>query len=92
MAHAQANENKLEKVGPTFSSSVREGCFNLFISQRLFDSCIKNRSMVITEDLLAFFKNCLPLEFSCTWIYSVLSSVAILLAAAEREKTTVTPQ
>ena len=63
-------KTSLEKLAQHFRvlSEILEGCFNLFISQRLFDSCIKNRSMVITEDFLAFFNNCLPLEFSCTWI------------------------
>ena len=40
VAHARANENKLETVGPTFLSSVGdfEGCFHLFKSQPSFDS------------------------------------------------------
>ena len=40
VAHARANENKLEKVGPTFSSSVVDfgSCFHLFMLLLLFDS------------------------------------------------------
>ena len=42
LAHVQANENKLEKVGPTFSSSVRDfgGMFYPSKSKPLFDSFV----------------------------------------------------
>ena len=49
---------------------------------KLAKFCIKIRSMVIAEEFLALFWNCLSLRgiFFFTWIYSVLLSAAVVMA------------